>query len=55
MFWGALVFSVSVYLVAFSYLPHFEALKIAGAIAPIGGIGMILAWIELAYVIYKQS
>jgi uncharacterized membrane protein YgdD (TMEM256/DUF423 family) len=55
MFWGALVFSVSVYLVAFSYLPHLEALKMAGAIAPIGGIGMILAWIELAYEIYKHS
>ena len=54
MFWGAIVFSVSVYLVAFSYLPHLAALKVAGAIAPIGGIGMILAWFELAYLIHKQ-
>lgn len=53
MFFGALLFSVCVYFVALSYLPQFSHFKVAGMIAPIGGISMIISWLELSYALSK--
>ena len=53
MFLGALLFSVCVYLVAFSYMPQLGHFKVAGMIAPIGGILMIISWMDLSFALSK--
>ena len=44
MFFGVLIFSTSLYLVSISELSNLEPLKYFGAVAPIGGTLMIVAW-----------
>ena len=52
---GTWIFSLSLYAVSFSELNGLAHLRYAGAIAPIGGTLMILAWVLLAINILKSS
>jgi uncharacterized membrane protein YgdD (TMEM256/DUF423 family) len=50
---GALVFSTSLYLVAFSELPDLSGLRYFGAVAPLGGTLMIAGWFMCAIFFFK--
>lgn len=52
---GTWIFSISVYLAAFSELNGLDNLKYAGAIAPIGGILMIASWVILGFGVLKSN
>ncbi len=52
---GTWIFSISVYLAAFSELNGMGNLKYAGAIAPIGGVLMIASWLILGFGILKSN
>ncbi len=54
IFAGMLIFSSSLYLTAFSELPGASGLKLAGAVAPVGGILMISGWILSAFSLFKR-
>ncbi len=51
---GTWIFSMALYAVAFSELNGLSILRFAGAIAPIGGTLMILAWVLLAVNVLKS-
>ena len=55
MFYGALVFSFSLYLVSVSELYNFQNLKYFGAVAPIGGTLMIVSWFANFIYILKSK
>ena len=55
MFFGAIIFSLSLYLVSISELQSLQALKYFGAIAPIGGALMIIAWFANFFYILKTK
>jgi uncharacterized membrane protein YgdD (TMEM256/DUF423 family) len=55
MFAGALVFSISLYLVSISELQNLQALKYFGAVAPIGGTLMIVSWFANFVYILKSK
>lgn len=54
LFSGALVFSISLYLVAFSEFSGFSMLRYLGAVAPFGGTLMIAGWAMCAYWFFKN-
>lgn len=53
IFAGMIIFSSSLYLTAFSELPGAAGLKLAGAVAPAGGVLMIAGWILTAVSLFK--
>ena len=55
MFFGVIIFSLSLYLVSISELQSLQALKYFGAIAPIGGTLMIAAWFATFFYILKTK
>ena len=55
MFFGVIIFSLSLYLVSISELQSLKALKYFGAIAPIGGTLMIAAWFATFFYILKTK
>jgi uncharacterized membrane protein YgdD (TMEM256/DUF423 family) len=55
MLFGALIFSFSLYLVSISELQNLQALKYFGAIAPVGGLLMILSWFANFIYILKSK
>lgn len=54
LFSGAIVFSISLYLVAFSEVSGVPALKYFGAVAPLGGTLMIAGWALCALYFFKN-
>ena len=55
MFFGVIIFSLSLYLVSIYELQSLQALKYFGAIAPIGGTLMIAAWFATFFYILKTK
>ena len=55
LFSGAIVFSISLYLVAFSEVSGISALRFFGAVAPIGGTLMIAGWGLCALTFFKNK
>jgi uncharacterized membrane protein YgdD (TMEM256/DUF423 family) len=55
MFYGALVFSFSLYLVSISELYNLQSLKYFGAVAPLGGTLMIVSWFANFIYILKSK
>lgn len=55
IFFGAMVFSISIYALALNSLMMVGALKVFGPITPIGGVLMIIGWFLLATQFYKLS
>lgn len=55
LLFGALVFSLSLYLVSISELNNLQALKYFGAVAPIGGVLMITGWFAIFVNILKSK
>ena len=55
MFFGVIIFSLSLYLFSISELQSLQALKYFGAIAPIGGTLMIAAWFATFFYILKTK
>ena len=55
MFFGVIIYSLSLYLVSISELQSLQALKYFGAIAPIGGTLMIAAWFATFFYILKTK
>lgn len=55
MFFGVIIFSLSLYLVSISELQSLQALKYFGAIAPIGGTLIIAAWFATFFYILKTK
>lgn len=45
IFWGVILFSVSIYLLTLKNIIGVEALKFAGPITPIGGLLIITGWL----------
>ena len=52
---GIILFSGSLYLLSFSEFLNIPKLKFLGAIAPIGGLSFIGAWVFTAWEIYSQK
>jgi len=55
VFFGALLFSGSIYLLVFNSIFDFPINAILGPITPIGGVLMITGWIHLGWLYLKQG
>ncbi|MDP2176549.1 MAG: DUF423 domain-containing protein [Bacteroidota bacterium] len=55
IFWGMVLFSLSLYLTSFSELDGLEFLKHASKTAPIGGVLMIVGWLWVAIKFWRKS
>lgn len=47
IFWGIILFSGSIYVLTIKNLTEIEMLKFVGPITPIGGLLLIIGWIQL--------
>lgn len=47
IFWGVILFSGSIYILTIKNLTEIEILKLVGPITPIGGLLLIIGWIQL--------
>jgi uncharacterized membrane protein YgdD (TMEM256/DUF423 family) len=55
IFWGMVLFSLSLYLTSFSELEGFAFLKQASITAPFGGVLMIVGWLWVAIKFWQKS
>lgn len=55
MFFGVIIFSTALYLVAISELAGCNNLRFFGAVAPVGGVLMIVSWFYNFYTILRSK
>lgn len=54
IFFGSLIFAISIYILALNSIIMLPALKFFGPVTPIGGVLMITGWMLLALNFYKS-
>jgi uncharacterized membrane protein YgdD (TMEM256/DUF423 family) len=55
LFWGTLLFCLSLYLVSISDFPQIKFLKKASILAPFGGVLMISGWLISSFSLFSNK